>query len=108
MPTPSLSRVAPPYIETVTIDNTGYYLDNIRDQDFTFATTYLIAIDSNNDEIWRAPIYTIEYDQKLETDVQDVYPVSLDFNVDTHCFVIKNEDDDVFTLNLNTLEVSAV
>jgi hypothetical protein len=103
MPSPSLSRVPPPEIETVYVDGTGYYLDAFRDEAFTMSTTYLLAVDTNNEEMWRTPIYTINYDKHLETDVQDVYPVSLDYNRDSHSFVIENEDGDIFTLELSTL-----
>ncbi|MGQ8367247.1 hypothetical protein [Glaciecola sp. 1036] len=105
MNTPKPNRLPPPYIEPVTIDEIRYYLDNIRNSEVSFSITYLFAVDANYDEIWRIPVYVTKFDTSIETDVQEVYPISLDYNRDKHSFVIENEAGDIYTFDLSSMEV---
>lgn len=105
IPTPSAERQEPVYIDDVLVDGTSYFLDNIKHDDLSGATTFLFAMNAQNEELWRLAVYTTTFDSKLETDVQEVYPISLDYNQDTHSFVIENESHVHYTIDLKTRKV---
>lgn len=103
--TPTSNRLPPPYIENVTIEGVSHYLDNVRDHDLIVSTTFLIAVDQSYQEQWRLAVYKTHFDKMLETDIQEVYAVSLDYNRDKHSFIIENENGEIFTVDLKTFEV---
>lgn len=108
MKLPSLDYLPPPFVETLTLGDTKYYLDNVREKNQTGATTFLFAVDCRYDEIWRLEIYKTKFDRVDKNSVlesQEIYPISLDYNRDNHSLVIENENKDIFTVDLSSLEV---
>ena len=56
--------------------------------------------------IWSRQIYAVKYDPDLEGDVQDVFIKSI--TVEGNNFIITNERNSKYQLNLNSLEVKVL
>jgi len=57
---------------------------------------------NTNSLIWRKPVYTVSYDNNLEKDVQDVFIDSM--IVKCNYLFIRNEEHEVYKINLKTLK----
>ncbi|MDD5432826.1 MAG: hypothetical protein PHO70_07605 [Candidatus Omnitrophica bacterium] len=66
---------------------------------------YIEAWDNKTNKLlWVLKIYTIEYDNKIERDVQDIFITKVE--VKDGKLIILNEANDEFTLDLKTKEIS--
>lgn len=66
---------------------------------------YIEARDvKTNDRLWELRVYEIKYDPHLESDVQDIFIVSL--KIEGKKLIVVNEKRDKFTVDLDTREVT--
>lgn len=101
----SAQRLPPPFIAPLTINEVTYQLDNVKDEDVTYASTVLIASDKTGCELWRIEIYRIVFDTQLETDVQEVFPTSLTYDEHKQIVTVVNETGNTFDIDLVSKQV---
>lgn len=72
-------RLGPKDVPPVTIKNTRFDVIHWgKDRGFGQNGGYIAAFDNaSNEELWTLKIYDITYDSELESDVQDVFIVSM-------------------------------
>lgn len=93
-PRTSAKRAAPKEVQAILVENISY----------STTMSEIIATDTlSKKSLWKKEIYKIIYDENLERDVQDVYIDSI--SVKDNLMVIRNENNEFYTLNLETLEV---
>jgi hypothetical protein len=68
--------------------------------DGAYIRAYDIAL---SEPLWDLKIYSIEYDEEMEKDVQDVFVRSFKLKKDK--FIIRNERNDMFIVNIRTKKV---
>jgi len=90
----SVKRAAPKKVEPIIINNIRY----------TSTMNEILATETeSNNLLWKKEIYEVIYDKNLETDVQDIFIDSI--SVNQNMMFIRNEKNEVFVLNLKTLQV---
>lgn len=106
---PAAKRVGPDDVPPVTVNGVRYEAVHWgRRRGLEQNGGYIAAIDSaSGNELWLAKIYTIEYNPKLETDVQDLFIQTLQVADDNKTLKITDEDGREFTLDLATHTVTA-
>jgi hypothetical protein len=58
---------------------------------------------ASNHSIWLHKVYDIEYDPKMESDVQDLFIVSIELDASGQRIIIKDEAGAVYTVNLSEI-----
>jgi hypothetical protein len=101
---PKPKRVGPPAVEPVTVDGVRYEAPPWgRERGLDQNGGYVVATDaSSGRELWKARIYRIDYDPKLESDVQDIFIKSIVLGADGRELVVTDERDRKFVLDLTT------
>ncbi|WP_339886895.1 hypothetical protein [uncultured Flavobacterium sp.] len=91
---PSFKRSVPKKVLPIVIENVKY----------SSTMNEIIATDTLTKALlWKKEIYKITYDEKLERDIQDVFIDSISSK--DNLLIIRNEDNDVYSLNLETKEI---
>lgn len=99
-------RAAPLEVPPVAIDGVQYIAHYEISVKSGGEATIEARDSSSGKSLWQVPVYRITYELLKETDVQDVYISSITVNHGK--IVIKNERDDVYTLDPMTRAVTTM
>jgi hypothetical protein len=102
---PSASRVPPPKVEPVIIDNIRYAQRPGRESVDGQVGGLLSAYDSAGKLLWTLKVYDNVRRPDLEGDVQDVYFSSMTLEPDGRLRIV-NEDGDAFLVDVKSRAVS--
>jgi len=100
-------RPAPSPVEPVVQENIIYSVPHWASQNGTTQNGGVIrAGDQKTGEtLWQVQVYSVEYDEDLESDVQDVFIKSIKLDGEQNTLIIENELGQVFHLNTKTKRV---
>ena len=96
-PESSFKRTPAKEVTPITIKNVRY----------SSGMNEIIATDTlTNEVVWTKEIYSIQFDENLERDVQEIYIDSL-FTKDNSLY-IRNEEGKMYTMNLKSHEINEI
>jgi hypothetical protein len=90
-------RVAPKKVQSIVYNNIEYSVDHSN-------IGYILIKDKNSNTIKNIKIYTIEYDNDLEKDVQDIFIINL--KISNNNLLITNERNKVYRMDLSTYQIT--
>ncbi len=103
---PAGKRIAPEDVHPITLDGVRYeVLHWGKRRGLDQNGGYIVAIDSNGKELWVSKVYSIDYDSRLENDVQDVFIQSMELSEDKRFLNIVDEDNRLYKFDLITHKV---
>ena len=92
-------RVAPKKVQSITYNNIEYSVDHSN-------IGSVLITDKNSNTIKNIKIYTIEYNNDLEKDVQDIFIINL--KISNNFLLITNERNKVYRMDLSTYQITQV
>jgi hypothetical protein len=92
-------RVAPKKVQSIVFNNIEYSVDHSN-------IGSILIKDKSSKMIKNIKIYTIEYNNDLEKDVQDIFITNL--KISNNYLLITNESNKVFRMDLSTYQIKQV
>jgi hypothetical protein len=89
-------RLAPRQVPPVAHDNITYEKHGM---------STVVAKDKNSQELWRVQVYDVQYNNKLERDVQDIHIKELKLDDKKEKLLIKDEKNRNYSLDIRTQAV---
>jgi hypothetical protein len=92
-------RIAPKKVQSIVYNNIEYSVDHSN-------IGSVLITDKNSNTIKNIKIYTIEYNNNLEKDVQDIFIKNL--KISNNFLLITNERNKVYRMDLSTYQITQV
>ena len=102
-------RVGPPKVEPVTLGTTRYEVVHWgRKRGLGQNGGYIAALNAKSGaELWILKVYDIQYEEKLETDVQDIFIKTMTKSKTKHALDITDEKGRKYKVDVESRKVSA-
>ena len=103
-------RTAPPDVNPIIDGTTTYSVPAfISDESENQKGGFVEGRDTKSGKLlWRAKVYTTQYDPRLERDVQDVFINSMSLDKRLRILLLSDEAERVFVLDLDSRKVTLI
>ncbi|GLR71574.1 hypothetical protein [Agaribacter marinus] len=101
-PSIATKRAAPPDVPSLKFEGMTYLLTTKTNEELTSSSTTLNALDQQQTLSWSLELYKIAFDPLIETDVQEIYPASMEVDEVQRRLTITDEQSNKYVVDLDT------